>query len=94
MSGSTQLDDCGTGCEALGHDIEVIANWNGLVESFDLFLILGRTGTVSYTCGAPGTYRVSPAWYGPGVLQMVVSERVSDHAHKPQHFSNVFIESK
>ncbi|KAG5397418.1 hypothetical protein IGI04_019232, partial [Brassica rapa subsp. trilocularis] len=66
MSGSTQLDDCGMGCEALGHDIEVIANWNGLVESLDLFLILGRTGLTLETVqmsnqrsGAGGSFRTS-----------------------------------
>ncbi|KAG5397793.1 hypothetical protein IGI04_019607, partial [Brassica rapa subsp. trilocularis] len=66
LSGSTQLDDCGTGCEALGHDIEVIANWNGLVESLDLFLILGRTGSTLETVqmsnqgsGAGGSFGTS-----------------------------------
>ncbi|KAG5400273.1 hypothetical protein IGI04_014880, partial [Brassica rapa subsp. trilocularis] len=66
LTGSTQLDDCGTGCEALGHDIEVIANWNGLVESLDLFLILGRTGSTLETVqmsnqgsGAGGSFGTS-----------------------------------
>jgi len=78
-------------CKAVRKDIftKITFRKNGYADFY------GLSGIDSVvTDFDPNTYRVSPAWYGPGVLQMVVSERVSDHAHKPQHFSNVFIESK